>query len=84
MELRKSKNLKQSDISNTLGIAQSSYSRFESGQYNLPIDLLVKLCNILDVSVSWLIGEDIVSDLTDEERLIMESFKRSIKRLRKK
>jgi transcriptional regulator with XRE-family HTH domain len=83
-EMRKQRNLKQSDISAALGITQPSYSRFETGQYDMPISQLVKLCNILDVSVSWLIGENIITDMTDEERHIMENFIRFLKRSRRK
>jgi transcriptional regulator with XRE-family HTH domain len=83
-EMRKVKNLKQSEIGTALGIHQTTYSKFELGQYDMPISELVKLCNILDVSVSWLIGENSIADLTDEERHIMESFKRFLKKTRNK
>lgn len=83
-EARTNKNLKQSDVGKAIGIAQSSYSRFETGQYDMPISQLVKLCSLLDVSVSWLIGENIISDLSDEERQLIENFIRYIKRIRKK
>jgi transcriptional regulator with XRE-family HTH domain len=83
-EMRKVKNLKQSEVGAALGIHQTTYSKFELGQYDMPISELVKLCNVLDVSVSWLIGENSITDLTDEERHIMESFKRFLKKTRNK
>lgn len=75
-EARKNKNIKQNDMSAALGIAQSSYSRFELGQYDIPISKLMLVCEILDISVSWLIGEDIIPQLTDRECLELENYKK--------
>lgn len=83
-EARKNKNLKQHEVGAALGIHQATYSKFENGQYDMPLSQVIKLCNILDVSVSWLIGEDIIADLTDNERQIVEHFIRYIKNIRKK
>jgi transcriptional regulator with XRE-family HTH domain len=83
-EVRKAKNIKQSEISTALGITQPSYSKFEYGQYDMPISQIIKLCEILDVSVSWLIGENIVSDQADKERLLVDEFIRNIKNIRNK
>jgi transcriptional regulator with XRE-family HTH domain len=83
-EARKAKNIKQSEISTALGITQPSYSKFEYGQYDMPISQIIKLCEILDVSVSWLIGENIVSDQADKERLLVDEFIRNIKIIRNK
>jgi transcriptional regulator with XRE-family HTH domain len=74
-EARKSKGLKQREISTALGIHQATYSKFELGQYDMPLSQVIKLCNILDVSVPWLIGVDIIPDLTDKERLELENYK---------
>jgi transcriptional regulator with XRE-family HTH domain len=83
-EMRKLKNLKQSDVGAALGIHQTTYSKFELGQYDMPISELVKLCNLFDVSVSWLIGENIIAGLSDEERQIVENYIRYIKKVRNK
>lgn len=72
--VREKKNLKQEDISKALGIHQATYSKFENGRYSLRTSQLIELCNILDVSVSWLIGEDSLPQLTDEERLDVENY----------
>jgi transcriptional regulator with XRE-family HTH domain len=47
--------IKQSHVSNALGIAQSSYSRFENGTYDLPISKIVVLCEVLGISINWLV-----------------------------
>lgn len=81
---RTNKNLKQDEVAALLGIHQATYSKFENGRYDIHLSQLIKLCNILDISVSWLIGEDIISDLTDSERLEHENYKKYILSKRKK
>lgn len=83
-EARRNKNLKQSDVSKIIGIAQSSYSRFELGQYDMPISKIIKLCEILDISVAQLIGEDIITDPSDTERQLVDNILRYIKSIRGK
>jgi transcriptional regulator with XRE-family HTH domain len=72
--IRVNKNIKQGELSETLGIAQSSYSRFENGLYDMPLSEVIKLCDYLGVSVSWLISEKSIPRLTDSERLDVEKY----------
>jgi len=67
---------KQSDVSEKLNISQSTYSRFESGKYDMPLSKVIELCNYLGVSVSWLIGEQSLPQLTNSELLEIEKFSR--------
>lgn len=71
---RHNMNIKQSEISEALGIHQATYSKFENGRYDMPLSEVIKLCNYLGVSVSWLIGEKSLPRLTDSERLEVEKF----------
>ena len=41
--LRKKRGLGQVELSNMLGITQSSYSRYEAGLRDIPTDILTKL-----------------------------------------
>jgi len=52
---RVNKRIKQEHLSESLGIAQSSYSRFENGTYDMPITKIMELCDLLDISVMWLL-----------------------------
>jgi transcriptional regulator with XRE-family HTH domain len=72
---RMSLSKKQSDVSQAIGISQAKYSRFESGKSDMPLSDVVKLCDYLGISVSWLIGENIIPQLSDTERLEVEKFK---------
>lgn len=81
---RNNKNLKQKAISAELGIHQATYSKFELGQYDIHLSELLKLCEILDISASWLIGENSIPQLTDMERLELEKYKNYLLGIRKK
>ena len=72
--LRLSQSKKQNDVSDAIGISQSSYSRFESGSYDMPLSEVIKLCNYLGVTVSWLIGEDKLPPLTASEQLELNNY----------
>ena len=48
--LRKSKGISQEEIADRLHISQSAYSRIEVGESNNWINLIEKICNVLDVN----------------------------------
>ena len=48
------KNLKQSDLANELNITQATVSKIINGSQYLDFDLAVKVCKVLDISLSWL------------------------------
>lgn len=49
--IRKSKGLKQSDMSERLGIAQSSYSRLITETGDIKLSMLQRIADILEISV---------------------------------
>jgi len=75
---RNNKKLRQKNVSAAIGIHQATYSKFELGQHDLHGAQYIKLCNYLDVSISWLFGESSIPHLTDEECLEIEHFKNYI------
>lgn len=82
--MRLNKNMKQAEISEIIDVSQPTYSKFENGDYDISLSELIKLCNYLGVSVSWLIGEKSLPRLTDSERLDVEKYINYIISLRKK
>ena len=54
--IREDRDLKQKDIAEVLGISQQYYSRYESGETELPTRHLVTLCEFYNVSADYLIG----------------------------
>ena len=61
-ELREDADIKQQTIANFLHIRQNTYSQYENGQRQLPIDILIKLAIYYNVSTDYILG------LTDETK----------------
>ena len=57
-EVRKSKKITQIELANMLGISQKSYSHWENGKTEPSFESIVKLADLLDVSLDWLFGRD--------------------------
>lgn len=55
-DLREDNDLKQKDIAEYLHIKQNTYSQYENGQRQLPIDILIKLAKYYNVSTDYLLG----------------------------
>lgn len=55
-ELRKQAHLTQVELAKRLGIGQSSYADWERGKKKPTQENLVKIAQILDVSVDYLVG----------------------------
>ena len=83
-QIRENKNMKQSELSQVLGIHQATYSKFENGRYDMPTSKLIKLSDYLGVPVSWLVGEKSIPHLTDRECLEVENYKKFLISKRKK
>jgi len=54
--LREDKDLKQADIANVLGTTQQHYSKYETGEYELPLRALAALSDYYGVSADFLMG----------------------------
>lgn len=55
-ELREDLDLKQKDLAEYLHIKQNTYSQYENGQRQLPIDILVNLAKYYNVSTDYILG----------------------------
>ena len=55
-ELREDKDLTQQELSDMLGCSQTTYSRYETGDLNVPIDILKKLAKFYKVSIDYIVG----------------------------
>ena len=61
-DLREDMDLTQKDIAEYLHIKQNTYSQYENGQRQLPIDSLIALARFYKTSTDYILG------LTDEKR----------------
>lgn len=51
IEYRKIRNLTQGDLADIMGIKRPNISRFENGQHNPSLDLLVKMAESMDLEI---------------------------------
>lgn len=54
--LREDKDLKQSDVANLIGTTQQQYSKYETGESELPLRALETLADYYGVSADYLLG----------------------------
>lgn len=54
-DLREDRDLTQNDIANLLNIHQSTYSDYESGKLNLPIEALATLSKFYKTSTDYIL-----------------------------
>jgi len=55
-ELREDKDLTQREIADYLHIKQNTYSQYENGQRQLPIDFLIALAKYYKTSTDYILG----------------------------
>ena len=56
-DLRVDKDLNQTQIAKMLGMSQTGYSKYETGENDIPTDILIKLARFYDTSIDYLLGE---------------------------
>jgi len=54
--LREDNDIKQVEIAKYLNVKQTTYSKYELGKINIPIEVFMKLADFYDVSVDYLLG----------------------------
>ena len=70
-DLRTDADLSQKQLSEILHISQRSYSHYETGSRNIPVEMLIRLANYYDISVDYLVGR---TDSSIMERLSLICF----------
>ena len=55
-DLREDSEIKQTDIAKYLNVRQNTYSQYENGQRQIPIDMLIALAKFYNTSVDYLLG----------------------------
>ncbi len=61
-DLREDADLTQTQVANILGMSQTGYSKYETGENDIPSSVLIRLSRFYKTSVDYLLGE------TDEKR----------------
>lgn len=55
--LREDRDLSQTKIAKMLGMSQTGYSKYETGENDIPTDILIKLARFYGTSIDYLLGE---------------------------
>ena len=56
LDLREDNDLTQKEVAKILNCAQQTYSKYELGKINIPIDVFIKLADYYDVTIDYLVG----------------------------
>ncbi len=55
--LREDRDLTQTQIAKILGMSQTGYSKYETGENDIPTAILIKLARYYNTSIDFLLGE---------------------------
>lgn len=73
--LRKEFNMNQLDLANRLGVTQQTISKYEKGIREPDHSTLIKLSDIFDVSIDYLLGKTNVRDSANNNETVLKEIK---------
>ena len=56
-DLREDHDLSQKELAKNIGMSQTGYSKYETGENDIPTIILIKLSRFYGVSIDYLLGE---------------------------
>ena len=56
-DMREDHDLTQRQLAEILGMPHTQYYRYEKGYRDFPLDVLIQLANLYDVSIDYLLGQ---------------------------
>ena len=56
-DLREDHDWTQTDVARMINVTQTCYSKYELGQREIPLAVLIKLANIYNTSIDYLLGQ---------------------------
>ena len=56
-DLSEDMDMNQTQIANLLGMSQTGYSKYETGENDIPTAVLIKLARFYNTSIDYLLGE---------------------------
>ena len=56
-DLREDKDLTQTAVARMLGMSQTGYSKYETGENDVPTAILIRLARYYHVSIDYLLGQ---------------------------
>lgn len=61
-DLREERGLTQACLSAKLGMSQTGYSKYETGENDIPTNILIKLARFYDTSIDYILEETDVKE----------------------
>ena len=55
-DLREDKDLNQKALANIIGMSQTGYSKYETGENDIPTSVLIKLADFYETTTDYLLG----------------------------
>ena len=55
-DLREDRDLNQTQVAKILGMSQTGYSKYETGENDIPTEILIKLADYYEVSVDYILN----------------------------
>ena len=55
--LREDRDMNQTQIAKMLGMSQTGYSKYETGENDIPTGILIKLADYYNTSIDYLLGQ---------------------------
>ena len=56
-DLREDRDLNQTQVASMLGMSQTGYSKYETGENDIPTTILIKLARFYNTSIDYILGE---------------------------
>ena len=56
-DLREDNDLSQKELAKIIGMSQTGYSKYETGENDIPTGILIALARFYNVSIDYLLGE---------------------------
>ena len=56
-DLREDRDLNQTKVAQMLGMSQTGYSKYETGENDIPTAVLIQLARFYNTSIDYLLGE---------------------------
>lgn len=56
-DLREDNDMNQTQVAKILGMSQTGYSKYETGENDLPTAVLIKLANLYNTSIDYLLEQ---------------------------
>lgn len=62
-ELRNNKNITQNQLANAIGISKYAIAKYETGEREPSLDIVVKIANYFNVSTDYLLGNSEIENI---------------------